>query len=333
MIMKKMYFIITLTTCSVIAAALPQTNFPSSAQSDVRIVNTPPRPPSAANIGILIREESRPGLSNQRRPQGGLRPQEVDGFPTSSQRPSPVGSDFLPSTFPPTGNFTRNPGSAHFPETERPPLDLGHDSRPLQRESSCGVFPSPGECQAAFPRYYYNKTTSQCDCYLFGGCDEDIGSYRTLEQCHQKCLPEVRHEGPNCKFVFIDNFSPVTPSTVRPTTESRPPAVNVTVRPVNDRQQPGRPVIPSNAQGASIFGTGGVIPPRPQTATPISDNNIPARRPVPQRIPLGPTPFALVSLPGGIPLGVPQGGMFVAMSSSSHSRFPDESDERERVFG
>ncbi|XP_064077218.1 uncharacterized protein LOC135194932 [Macrobrachium nipponense] len=338
--MKRMSFIITLATCSVITAALPQTNFPS----EDRIVNTPPRRPPAASVGILLREESRPGISNQRRPQDAIRPQEVDTFPTSSQRPFPVSSDFHPSTSPPTGNFSRNPGSPLFPETDRPPLpDLGHDLRPVRRESSCGVFPSPGECQAAFPRYYYNETTSQCDCYLFGGCDEGVGSYRTLEECHRKCLPNVRHEGPNCKFVYIDNFSPVTPPATPPTTEStRPPnasthppqrhPADVTARPLSDRQQPGRPGgNPLNAQGASGFESD-IVPPRPQSATPISDNNIPARRPIfPQRIPLFGT---LVPLPGGIPLGVPQGGMFVAMSSSSfsQSRFPDESDERERVF-
>ncbi|KAK7073927.1 hypothetical protein SK128_024758 [Halocaridina rubra] len=81
-----------------------------------------------------------------------------------------------------------------------------------KRQRSCGLIPSPGDCLAAFPRYYFNESSNQCDCYLFGGCDEGEGSYRSIEECHQKCLPEKKEEGQSCKFVYISHFNPTTPS-------------------------------------------------------------------------------------------------------------------------
>ncbi|XP_071543852.1 uncharacterized protein [Panulirus ornatus] len=78
---------------------------------------------------------------------------------------------------------------------------------PEGRHPSCEIMPSPGECRAAFPRYYFNTKTSQCDCFLYGGCGKEglVSSYRTLRECHEKCLPRNMVEGPQCKEVFRDD--------------------------------------------------------------------------------------------------------------------------------
>lgn len=66
--------------------------------------------------------------------------------------------------------------------------------------------PNPGECRAAFPRYYFNKTTNQCDCFLYGGCGNEglQSSYRSLDECHHQCHPENTQEGATCSDIFRD---------------------------------------------------------------------------------------------------------------------------------
>lgn len=76
--------------------------------------------------------------------------------------------------------------------------------RPSRRHPMCGVLPTSGDCRAAFPRYYYNNKTDQCDCFLYGGCGH-LGlkySYQTLNECQTTCMPANLEEGPVCKVLF-----------------------------------------------------------------------------------------------------------------------------------
>ncbi|CAL4126558.1 unnamed protein product, partial [Meganyctiphanes norvegica] len=72
---------------------------------------------------------------------------------------------------------------------------------PAGRKGVCTQDPNPGECRGAFPRFYFNKKTDQCDCFLYGGCgDEAIeSSWLTLSECHANCIPNNKEEGPRCK--------------------------------------------------------------------------------------------------------------------------------------
>ncbi|XP_042872691.1 papilin-like isoform X2 [Penaeus japonicus] len=89
---------------------------------------------------------------------------------------------------------------------------------PTTRHPLCGKIPSPGECRGAFPRYYYNETLHQCDCFIYGGCGEEglDSSYATLEECHKTCLPENSLEGPACKEVFQDDQKDFEPFASQP---------------------------------------------------------------------------------------------------------------------
>ncbi|XP_063598131.1 papilin-like isoform X2 [Penaeus indicus] len=119
---------------------------------------------------------------------------------------------------------------------------------PARRHPLCGVVPDPGECRAAFPRYYFNVKTNQCDCFLYGGCgDEGLeSSYMTLQECQTTCFPANTSEGPNCKEVFQDDeiiFEPVA---------SLPflPAPSITSGTAQGNQT-ALPLIPDSVNGAS----------------------------------------------------------------------------------
>ncbi|KAK7078800.1 Serine peptidase inhibitor, Kunitz type 2 [Halocaridina rubra] len=86
-------------------------------------------------------------------------------------------------------------------------------AKPARRHHTCGVLPPSGDCRAAFPRYYYNNDTDQCECFLYGGCGHEglKYSYRNLAECHQTCLPGNKEEGISCKQIFHadeDHYEP-----------------------------------------------------------------------------------------------------------------------------
>lgn len=205
-----------------------------------RIINTPvdgppesgqPNPTNNGgqfNPGDQPQQQIVPGVSlfvPQGAPEVPSTHTPLSPITTGSSRLSTTSS--IPSTTVPTDFFTQRTTtlSSFVPTSQRPPQSTSppppppphhHPFPPSQGVKDpqyCGIFPSPGECQAAFPRYYYNISTSQCDCYLFGGCDEGVGSYRTLEECHETCHPKLKDEGPNCRFIYIDDFSSYAPST------------------------------------------------------------------------------------------------------------------------
>lgn len=66
-------------------------------------------------------------------------------------------------------------------------------------------------------RWFFNTTTNQCDCFLYGGCPSEkiFGSYLSLDECVGYCSPDNLEEGPTCKKIFRDehqSFSfPVKP--------------------------------------------------------------------------------------------------------------------------
>nr|XP_027208008.1 POU domain, class 6, transcription factor 2-like [Penaeus vannamei] len=121
-------------------------------------------------------------------------------------------------------------------------------ARPAGRHFLCGVIPDPGECRAAFPRYYFNTQTNQCDCFLYGGCgDEGLeSSYSTLNECRATCLPAIQFEGPNCKKVFQDDDILFEPAASLPSLPA--PSITSGTAP---GAQPALPARPDSENGAS----------------------------------------------------------------------------------
>ncbi|XP_060118204.1 kunitz-type protease inhibitor 1 isoform X1 [Heteronotia binoei] len=44
-----------------------------------------------------------------------------------------------------------------------------------------------GRCRGAFPRWYYNPTTMQCESFIFGGCKPNKNNYLWEEECKLAC--------------------------------------------------------------------------------------------------------------------------------------------------
>ncbi|KAB7500859.1 Carboxypeptidase inhibitor SmCI, partial [Armadillidium nasatum] len=44
-----------------------------------------------------------------------------------------------------------------------------------------------GNCNAAFPRYFYNNATGQCEKFIYGGCGGNGNNFKLLSDCEDKC--------------------------------------------------------------------------------------------------------------------------------------------------
>eukprot|EP01084_Bolivina_argentea_P029884 55445_1 len=51
----------------------------------------------------------------------------------------------------------------------------------------CALPAATGPCRAAFPRYFYNSNTGQCESFTFGGCDGNGNNFETLQECQSSC--------------------------------------------------------------------------------------------------------------------------------------------------
>jgi len=48
------------------------------------------------------------------------------------------------------------------------------------------MMPDAGICQAAFPKYYFDKTEKKCKVFIWGGCG-GVVRFETLQECEQQC--------------------------------------------------------------------------------------------------------------------------------------------------
>lgn len=51
-----------------------------------------------------------------------------------------------------------------------------------QCDEACNQSPDSGPCNAAYRKFYFDKTTSKCDTFLWGGCSGII-PFNTIEEC------------------------------------------------------------------------------------------------------------------------------------------------------
>jgi len=61
-------------------------------------------------------------------------------------------------------------------------------SRPNRRKQGiCNMKKKVGNCRAAFPRWYYDKTTKSCQGFKYGGCEGNKNNFLTKEACKKRC--------------------------------------------------------------------------------------------------------------------------------------------------
>ena len=50
----------------------------------------------------------------------------------------------------------------------------------------CKLKPDAGDCRAAIPKYYYDKTEKSCKEFTWGGCG-GVVPFDTMEECEKQC--------------------------------------------------------------------------------------------------------------------------------------------------
>jgi len=54
-------------------------------------------------------------------------------------------------------------------------------------ESPCDLAVAKGMCRAYFPRFFFNRTSAQCESFVYGGCGGNANSFETMEECSSTC--------------------------------------------------------------------------------------------------------------------------------------------------
>ena len=45
----------------------------------------------------------------------------------------------------------------------------------------------PGPCRARYSRYFYNTTSSQCEKFIYGGCQSNTNNFLDMPSCMRHC--------------------------------------------------------------------------------------------------------------------------------------------------
>jgi hypothetical protein len=56
-----------------------------------------------------------------------------------------------------------------------------------QSTCACGLPPDPGPCDGAFPRWFFNSESGECEEFTYGGCEGNANNFETLEACETAC--------------------------------------------------------------------------------------------------------------------------------------------------
>lgn len=59
--------------------------------------------------------------------------------------------------------------------------------RNCAKSNRCDLKPDPGNCQAAIPKYYYNKWKNKAEQFVWGGCG-GVVPFDTKEECEMQCV-------------------------------------------------------------------------------------------------------------------------------------------------
>ncbi|MCB9553322.1 MAG: hypothetical protein H6705_15865 [Myxococcales bacterium] len=51
----------------------------------------------------------------------------------------------------------------------------------------CALPPESGDCDGAFPRWYFNDDSGQCEEFVYGGCGGNGNNFETREACEARC--------------------------------------------------------------------------------------------------------------------------------------------------
>ncbi|XP_012945199.1 papilin-like [Aplysia californica] len=70
--------------------------------------------------------------------------------------------------------------------------------KPFNGHSDCLLPKTTGPCRAYVPSFYYNSESSECESFIYGGCQGNANRFPTQEQCTEKCIPEPFNGHSDC---------------------------------------------------------------------------------------------------------------------------------------
>ncbi|XP_016394753.1 tissue factor pathway inhibitor-like isoform X2 [Sinocyclocheilus rhinocerous] len=60
-------------------------------------------------------------------------------------------------------------------------------------KSPCHLEDEPGPCRGLVPRYYFDYKSQECKRFFYGGCFGNANNFKTIKECHERCLPASNH--------------------------------------------------------------------------------------------------------------------------------------------
>ncbi|KAF4108797.1 tissue factor pathway inhibitor a isoform X1 [Onychostoma macrolepis] len=60
-------------------------------------------------------------------------------------------------------------------------------------KSPCHLEDEPGPCRGLVPRYFFDYKSQECKRFFYGGCFGNANNFKTIKQCHERCLPASNH--------------------------------------------------------------------------------------------------------------------------------------------
>ena len=79
---------------------------------------------------------------------------------------------------------------------ERSPASVG-------RPALCNLNYEPGDCDAAFPMFFFNKDKGVCEKFTWGGCGGNLNKFEKKEDCEKTCIALVGYGG---KYRTVKNI-------------------------------------------------------------------------------------------------------------------------------
>uniref|UniRef100_A0A8C1IVC2 Tissue factor pathway inhibitor n=1 Tax=Cyprinus carpio TaxID=7962 RepID=A0A8C1IVC2_CYPCA len=52
----------------------------------------------------------------------------------------------------------------------------------------CHLEEEPGPCRGLVPRYYFDYKSQECKRFFYGGCFGNANNFKTIKECHERCL-------------------------------------------------------------------------------------------------------------------------------------------------
>ncbi|XP_055295189.1 boophilin-H2-like [Sitodiplosis mosellana] len=71
--------------------------------------------------------------------------------------------------------------------TSRPQKKEDKPTKELTPEEICALDSSDGNCEAYYPKFFFNSKVRRCELFLYGGCGGNANRFNNMRECESKC--------------------------------------------------------------------------------------------------------------------------------------------------